>query len=447
MGIRLKKGVLSGFLIFLAFMAVCTVIAKGIYKAGLARVSVCQPEKMSISHRIHGVGSIVAGEEYGVYTVAGLRVQAVFVQAGEKVAAGADLFAVDMQDLQAELAAAQAQADYLQAQLKDLEGAAKEQGQEKELQAARLQADYELLVHEQDLLIEACELAEDSARLRLKDAQQQVKEGTVESDLDAKLLKVEYERAQNATEQARFHKEEVLREWNRSLEDAQRKALEETAQTVRLRGELAAEKVKLEQLNTLAEAEGRVSIAEESLILGSLLEIGQRTPDGACILYTALDDAGEIEVPLEEGDAALLSMGDSVNLQYKTAIGETRKETGIISYIGQEDGRRLLRIETEATGMLPGQTVNMETVYKSETYGLVLPVGALVEESTGICVFVVEQYEGILGMEERVRKIPVTVVEQNESYAAVNSVGLDENSAVVQSSSKTLQEGDVVRVQ
>ncbi|MDE7252227.1 MAG: hypothetical protein K2O32_04715 [Acetatifactor sp.] len=444
----MKKGVLSGFLIFLAFMAVCTVIAKGIYKAGLARVSICHPEKMSISHRIHGVGSIVPGQEYGIYTAAGLRVQAVFVQAGEKVEAGAPLFAVDMQDLQEQIQEAQAQADYLQAQIKDLEGTGKEQGQAKEIQAARLQADYDLLVHEQDLLIEACELAEDSARLRMKDAQKQVKEGTVESDLEAKLLKVEYERAQNATEQARFHKEEVLREWNRSLEDAQRKAYEEAAQTVRLRGELASEKLKLEQLNTLEEAQGIVSTAEDSLILGSLLEIGQRTPDGACIFYTALDDAGEIEVPLGEEDAAMLSMGESVNLQFKTAIGETKKETGIISYIGQENGRKLLRIETEATGMLPGQTVSMDTVYKSETYRMVLPLGALTEDNTGVSVvYVVEQCEGILGTEERVRKIPVTVLERNESYAAVESVGLDENSEVVRSSSKVLQEDDVVRVQ
>lgn len=444
----MKKGVFSGFLIFLAFMAVCTVIAKGIYKAGLARVSTCHPEKMSISHRIHGVGSIVPGQEYGVYTAAGLRVQAVFVQAGEKVEAGAPLFAVDMQDLQEQIQETQAQADYLQAQIKDLEGTGKEQGQAKEIQAARLQADYDLLVHEQDLLIEACELAENSARLRMKDAQQQVKEGAAESDLEAKLLKVEYERAQNATEQAKFHKEEVLREWNRSLEDAQRKAFEGTAQTVRLRGELAAEKVKLEQLNALTEAQGIVSMAEDSLILGSLLEIGQRTPDGACIFYTALDDAGEIEVPLGEDDAAMLSMGESVNLQYKTAIGETKKETGVISYIGQENGRKLLRIETEATGMLPGQTVSMDTVYKSETYRMVLPLGALTEDNTGVSVvYVVEQCEGILGTEERVRKIPVTVLERNESYAAVESVGLDENSEVVRSSSKVLQEDDVVRVQ
>ena len=442
----MKKGVLSGFIIFLAFMAVCTVIAKGIYKAGLARVSVCNPEKMSISHRIHGVGSIVPGQEYGVYTVAGLRVHAVFVQAGEKVEAGASLFAVDIQDLQEQIQTAQAQADYLQAQIKDAEGTGKERNQAKELQAARLQADYELLVHEQDLLIEECKLAEDGARLRMKDAQKQVKEGTAESDLEAKLLKVEYERAQNATEQARFHKEEVLREWNRSLEDAQRKAFEETAQTVRLRGELAAEKLKLERLNALVETQGIVSMEKDSLVLGSLLEIGQRTPDGACILYTALDDAGEIEVPLGEEDAAMLSIGESVSLQYKTAIGETKKENGVISYIGQEGNRKLLRIETEATGMLPGQTVNMETVYKSEPYRLVLPLGALVESDTGSSVYVVEQCEGILGMEERVRKIPVTVAERNESYAAVESVGLDEDSAVVQSSSKALQEDDVVRV-
>ncbi len=457
----MKKSVLAGFLAFLVFMAACTVIAKGIYKAGLARVSVCQPEKMSITHRINAVGRIVPGQEYGIYAAENLRVHTVLVQAGERVAAGDTLFCVDMQDLEEQLQSAQAQADYLQTQIQDLEGSRKEQNKEQEIAAARLLADYDLLVQKHDLLIGDCELAADSAKLRLKNAQAQ--EGTAGSHagadslsadaLEIKLLKKEYEKAKNEVERARLQKEEALREWNRSLEDAKRQAFTGAAQTVKLQGDLAAARTRLEKLKALREKEGRVCAAEDGMILGSLLSIGERTTDRACMLYMTLDGSSKIEVPLGESDAARLSIGDSVSLQYKTVMGEKKKESGVMSYIEQDEeqggGQKLLRIEpeSESAQLLPGQTVNMEAVSKSDSYGTVIPKSALFkDEGNGYYVYVVEPYEGILGKEDRVHKIPVTVLEQNENSAAVSAAALGEESAVVKGSNKELKEDDAVRV-
>ena len=58
-----------------------------------------------------------------------------------------------------------------------------------------------------------------------------------------------------------------------------------------------------------------------------------------------------------------------------------------------------------------------------------------------------EQYDSVLGTEIRARRVDVTVLEKNESYAALAQGGLTSQQEVIISSNKAVDEGSRVRVQ
>lgn len=436
-----KRGILAGFLLFMGFMLVCTVVAKGIYRNELPRVWLCQVEKRSIHYEINGVGNILPGETYGVYAPQGLRVYTASVRIGEQIQEGDVLFELDMDDLERQIQEETARQNYLRAQINDLANAQSRQSQEQKKLEERLLADYDNLVATQDLLVNNAELAAESAKLRMKDA----KDNDEYSALDYNLYKKEYERAENALEQARIDREAALRDWNRSLEDARADIGSVTAERVRLSGELAAGERTLEQLKQLKEAEGQVLAKEAGTVLGCAVETGGRTVDGACVLYTKTGDG--VEVKLSEEDGKHLSIGDKVSLQCKASLGETRRFDGIVRYQENQNGQRVLRIEADVSGLPAGQTVSMNYSCSSESYDMVIPTSALYEDISAMYyVYVVEEVEGILGTEHRTRKISVTVLEKNGGYAAISSAALGPDSEIVERSNKEFAENAAVRV-
>lgn len=425
---------------FLGFMLVCTVAAKGIYRNGLPRVWLCQAEKKSLHYEINGTGTILPGETYGVYAPQGLRVYTLSVRVGEQFQEGDVLFELDMDDLERAIQEETAGQNYLRAQINDLAGEQTRQSQEKKRLEERLLADYDSLTARQDLLVNHAELAAESAKLRMKDAEKDDEQ----TALDYGLYKKAYEQALNALEQARLDREEAIRDWNRSLEDARADIGSNTAERVRLSGELVAGERTLEQLGQLKEAGGKILAAESGTVLGCAVETGGRTVDGACVLYTKTGDG--VEVKLSEEDGKRLSIGDKVSLQCKSSLGETKRFDGIVRYQENQNGQYVLRIDADVSGLPAGQTVSMNYGCNSESYNMVIPASAFYEEMGSGYVYVIEEVEGILGTEYRTRKVSVSVLERNGSDVAISSAALGEDSEIIERSNKEFEENEAVRV-
>lgn len=437
-----KRTIFMGFLVFLGCMAVCTVVAKGIYKNGLARVQVAKPEKKSLSYQINGRGSVMPGEIYGVYVPEGLRIKTVPVQIGVSVQEGDVLLLVDLEDLEEKLQEETSQRDYLKAQIKDMDNAAGRQSKEKKKLEEQLLADYDNLVEEQNLLVSNAKLAMESARLRMDAAEPS--EDVSGSDLQYLLLKKEYEAAKNAVEQARLNREEAVREWNRSLEESREEVTADLAARVKLESERSQCESTIKKLQTLKDHQGQVCAPEEGMLLRCLVEAGSRAGDGACLMYTRSGDGVEVSVSEEAGNR--LSIGDKVTLQCKSSLGDSRRLEGVVRYRESENGQCTLQIEADVTGLPAGQTVQMSYSCSSERYETVIPMSALYQNNSSCFVYVLEQVEGILGTEYRPRKIPVTLLEQNGEYAAIKGSSIDGDSDIIIDSSKELSEEEAVRV-
>lgn len=93
------KKVIIGFVAFLGFMVICTLISKSVYAYRLPMVSTCVPESKYIEHKVEAQGIVEAGGEKTVTYLAGLRIDSVLVHVGDRVEEGDALFQVDLEDL------------------------------------------------------------------------------------------------------------------------------------------------------------------------------------------------------------------------------------------------------------------------------------------------------------------------------------------------------------
>ena len=83
---------------------------------------------------------------------------------------------------------------------------------------------------------------------------------------------------------------------------------------------------------------------------------------------------------------------------------------------------------------------------QSESYPLTLPVSALHNENGKYFVYVLEEEETVLGSELTVRRVDVTIQEQNELYAALSAELLRRDLQVITYSNKYVSAGDRVRL-
>lgn len=162
-----KKIALTCFAVFLGFMAVCTVTAKGIYASGLPQVYTAKTYGGSLTHVIKMIGTVMQGQEYGVYAEPGLRVDTVCVGKGDTFQKEEPLFRISPGDLADIIAKRSLEISKLEAQLSE---AVKEDSRERQARkraAERAWEDYDREAVLADTRIQECLQAYDAAQRAL----------------------------------------------------------------------------------------------------------------------------------------------------------------------------------------------------------------------------------------------------------------------------------------
>ena len=131
------------FLIFLAFVWLCTIISKSIYVSGLPIVKTDTASKKYVEHIVNTDGIVTAGGEIAVNTQAGLRVDKIYVHEGDAVQAGDVLFTIDTSDLTELISAKETELSKLQCNLSDWQVNAMIDAQKKEVAILWAKEDYE----------------------------------------------------------------------------------------------------------------------------------------------------------------------------------------------------------------------------------------------------------------------------------------------------------------
>lgn len=458
-----KKRIVTGLAVFMVFMWLCTLISKSIYASRLPMVSTCTMDSKYIEHVVEAEGIVEAGSKLPVTVLGGLRVTTVSVRAGDRVEEGDLLFTVDLEDMEKLMADQELACQKTQLQIDAILHNRELAQEKKELEEARAREDYDALARYQDTLVGRA--AENVAQAEKALEKQQAEnvaheddwekedgERKTDEELEAERkareqeeerLKQELQAAAYAEADAKWNRENTMKDAGRKVEDVVSEEDEDAALAV-YRAEVAGIQEKLSAYRSVLDSGGEIKAPMSGMVTDVYVQAGGRVPDTASFLMA--DDAVpyQFSVTLTKEEKTYVNLGDDVKLK----LGERKEMNAKVDYLAENENApgtftALLQLPEE-TGA-PGQSGTMICAKAGEKRPCCIPLMTLHEEQTKSYVYVVGEREGILGMEYYVEEINVSVVDKNDKFAAVEGA-ITEESRIIQSADKEFKRGDVIRL-
>lgn len=486
-----KKAAMVCFVVFLAFMAVCTVVAKGVYASGLPRVTTAKPYSGSIAHVITVGGTVMQGEEYGFYMEPGLRVAVLAVDNGDTFRAGDPVFRIEPGDLSDIVAQRRLEIAKLELQMAEAAETDRRGRQSLKLAAERAGEDYDREAVLADARIWECRQVYEAAQRALSLYDQYLAElsgfagsgenggnppdgagegnesGAVgeESDGSGGIPVVDPEQQYNrqekrlqleqnvitavlALEEAERQKEDKLRDAARVLEDAKSAMETGDADVDIMELDIVYQKKRLQRLEELLEAEGWVYADISGRVTDNRLKVGERTQDEACIIY-ALDDGERIlSAVFSEEQAGYLSEGTQFEMKATRPDGSRVSGMAWLEHLENgEDGVLRARLSFDMLDLPIGQAAELTYRMQTDVFNTCVSVNCVYQEGENqYYVYTVEEQPGILGSEWRLRKVAVRILDQNDTVMAIQSAEINSDTRIVSGANKTLEDGAAVRV-
>lgn len=447
-----RKWSIRGFAFFLLFMAICYLVAKGIYANKMIRVKVEEPIMSSITHKIEAYGVLKGGQEFGVYVPEGLRVATVYVHVGEEFDADTPLFLIDTEDLQSKITEMEIEIHNLENEC-DLE---KRQNAVSSINLSRANENYNITLQASDLEINRRREDLQNAIAALEEFDKEpgtnVSVSGGDNVVDAESHESTRMQLQNAVnnanrllEDAILTKESNLLYSERNIEDAKNEIHSEKSGTNLL---LDYKKRNLKVLNELYSVKGEVTAKEAGIVTDINVGVGLRTADMACCTYARTESKKYLEIFLEKDVAKYLDLGCIATLSF-LCDGKEQEIEMPVNYIGkEEDGVSKVSFYLEQEGLLIGQTIKFQVKKQSETFSKCInKKGLYVTDSDKGDIFILKEQEGFFGKEFYVQKVNVKIVDSNDDLAAIECSNLGTDDCIVVDASDALFDGAVVRLE
>lgn len=206
--------------------------------------------------------------------------------------------------------------------------------------------------------------------------------------------------------------------------------------------------LQLEKLEKLQEEGGRVCAPSDGLVTGISVQTGGMTTDTTAILLADLSKGCSFVGEITEDQEQYIGTGDLVTL---TGSSKNKKfeELPVAAVTADEENEGIFRITVQIPEdtLELGAAATLEFTKKSEAYPICVPISALyLDEKNMPYVLVTDEVDSIMGTELTARKVSVTVLEQNESYAALAEGAVSSQQEVIVSSDKSVDDGSRVRL-
>jgi len=163
----------------------------------------------------------------------------------------------------------------------------------------------------------------------------------------------------------------------------------------------------------------------------------------AALTLARLDGELELVAIVSEDDAEDLETGDMARI----TIGGSEYQYPILSLApsSQNAGKTEISFLLPASVGRSGMAASVEIRKRTQNHDMLIPLGALHQDNYGYYVFVVVQREGALGAETTIKRMDVTLVEQDSTRAAVQG-GVNSRDSIVARGDRELRDGDRVRM-
>lgn len=206
--------------------------------------------------------------------------------------------------------------------------------------------------------------------------------------------------------------------------------------------------LSLQKLENLKAANGKIYADAEGLVTKINIMTGEKTTDTTAILMADLSKGYRFTADITKEQQKYIGTGDMVTL----TSGDGKKkleELPVLSVAEDEENENIYHVTVQVPKdtFEIGMNVSMDFSRKSEAYSVTVPLSALhLDEKKHAYVLVPEEYESIMGKETRARRIDVTVLDQNESFAALAEGTLSSQQEIIAGSDKAVDDGSRVRV-
>lgn len=453
---------------FFAVLLVITLIARGTAGATMPVVTLQAPSSGTVSRNVmmNGTISYTGGTPFTLPS--GLLVTSVPVQAGQTVKAGDTLATFDEEELKRAVASKQAELQQVEVQ-----AAQQAEGDSADPYSAQLaQEQLERAYAETQKTHEEGMESVERMRLKRNEAAQDL-ENARNAPLDDTLPKSEAEAQKQANidaatavleaaEEALYQAEKAAEDANdaalsaaQSVEDSRNTALhalEKEEESVADQNELnraaaavsdanAAElQAELDALQALLKEEARYTAPQNGTVIQLNLKVGENSPKVGGLLA---DEAADytLSIPLDKDQAQQITVGTVLHVSQSKVSGDAA-----VQNLSETDAEGTVT----ATATLPqggwnAGACNVSATSQSSRQDFVLPSTAIRQDGDGFFVLAAEEQNTILGLQNVLVRLPVTVLEEGDTTTAVSGA-LDYDTQVVVSSDKSVQAGDKVRI-
>lgn len=453
---------------FFAALLVVTLVARGTAGVTMPVVEVQAPASGTVSTSISASATIACAGGVPFTVPEGLLVTGVPVQVGRTVQAGDALATFDSAELERAIASKQAELQQVQVQAAQQQKGDKADAYDAQLSQQQLERAYEdthKTYEDGQESIERARQKRDEAAQAVESARNAPLDSTIpQQDAEAqKQAKIEAATAAlEAAEEALYQAEKAAESANeaalaaaQSAEDSRNTALhalEKEEEAVAEQNELnraaaavsnanaANLQAELDQLLALQAAGGQYLAPKAGTIVELDLIVGQQSPAVGGLLADA-DSDYTVEVPLTKQQAERVNVGTVLQVSQGTSSGDA----AVQSLSAPDTEGNVTAKATLPQGQWSAGAASAMATAQTARQDLVLPVTAVRQDNGGTYVLAVEEQNTLLGLQNVLISLPVTVQETGDTMVAVSGP-LDYQTQVVVTSNKAVQAGDTVRI-
>lgn len=440
-------------LIFFLVIAVCSILSRAADSLTIPKVTVQRAQSGRISYRLNGSGTIETATKSTYLIPAGFLVESC-IEDGSSVEAGDVLIQFQMEQLkkrrqELETALEQAKLQLEQAKLGQKEDAwipAEEEAKKAQIQA---QAEYDRAAAQRQQIQEKYHQdvaallpgAEDyeSAKAEL-DAAFDTELAEAQERLDAAAL--ELSQAKQAVETAK-KSDDVTRQNNA-------KAVQAAGYTVdSAKMEVDTAEKNLQEAEELLAQDGKICAKEKGIFQNTAVTAGSVTTGNEFICIGTGGLTFTAEVPKEareklaEGDTISIKMPGQQKIEavIKQIISGKKQEEGV-----EEEAVFLKVMLPEDTEISAGYASFSVAKDSEEEYQNILPLTAVRQDSRGYYCLGIRTADSILGEEVRAERINITLLDKDDTQAAVEGA-IQPDTKIIVTSEKDVLAGDRVRIE
>ena len=258
-------------------------------------------------------------------------------------------------------------------------------------------------------------------------------------------LKAAVEQAQEARDDALAALENAKITYGRAIESAN---LPDGSNHSAQIGQITYDQMQLqlEKLEALHQAGGEILAPVDGIVTSTQVQTGQMTADTTAMLLADMSQGSRFTGQVSQEQCPYIGVGDPVTLR-ATGNGKEYRDLSVTTFTQQEDGTGRITVQLPAGSLPLGASAQLQATRKSQGYGCCVPLTALhLDAKNQPYVLVAEPVDTVLGRQMQARKVNVTVLEKNETTAALAEGAVGAQDQVIVSADRAVDARSRIRV-